>query len=167
MPPRRRAGNNTTRSQSTLAFGSQARVTKPVTAPSKAKHLDSLPSLSDKSVSATPEPQVGVTPTGPSTPHVTELVVRQPAEVQAPQTEQDRQALKLNKQDIWRYWQTQEQIRLAPRGRLSWPRTTTWEGNEQEADSRNSTPRRTGCRGEDPKTFRSFKSIWGMFHLSV
>jgi DNA polymerase delta subunit 4 len=120
MPPRRRAGNPTG-AQSTLSFGSQARVTKPVTAPStKAKILDSRSSISNKSTSTTPEPQLAVT-TEPSKQHVAELAVRQQpaAEVQPPQNEQDKQALNLNKQDIWRYWRNQEQIRIAPRGKSS------------------------------------------------
>jgi DNA polymerase delta subunit 4 len=112
MPPRRRTANPG--SQPTLSFGSQARVTKPVTAP-KAKTLNSLP-RSDKSASGTPEPQLA-THTEPSKPDVTELVVRQPAELPTPQSEEDKQALKLTKEDIWRYWRAQEQIRLAPRGK--------------------------------------------------
>ncbi|CAI7633977.1 unnamed protein product [Penicillium glandicola] len=111
--PRRAA--NKPGSQSTLSFGG-GRVTKPVTAPShKAKAL--TPSLSDKAPSATPEPQqLSVTPNEPSKPHVAELAVRQQAAVehQAPQSEEDKRALKLNKQDVWRYWQAQEQTRIAP-----------------------------------------------------
>ncbi|KAJ5783132.1 hypothetical protein N7457_004906 [Penicillium paradoxum] len=120
MPPRRTKNGpaNGPSGQSTLSFGSQARVTKPVTTPShKAKALDS-PALSEKSASATPEPQqLSVTPTEPSKPHVAELVVRQQAaaEHQAPQSEEDKRALKLTKQDIWRYWQPQEKTRKAPR----------------------------------------------------
>lgn len=117
--PRRVA--NKPGSQSTLSFGG-GRVTKPVTAPShKAKALDSTPALSDKSASATPEPQqLSVTPNEPSKPHVAELAVRQQAatEHQAPRSEEDKRALKLNKQDIWRYWRAQEQTRKAPRGKL-------------------------------------------------
>ncbi|KAJ5200704.1 hypothetical protein N7491_008490 [Penicillium cf. griseofulvum] len=108
----RRAAN---RSQSTLSFG--GRVTKPGTAPShKAKALESTPSLPD--TSATPEPQqLPVTPKEPSKPHVAELAVRQQAAVehQAPPSEEDKRALKLNKQDIWRYWQAQEKTRMTPR----------------------------------------------------
>ncbi|KAJ5497467.1 hypothetical protein N7463_009454 [Penicillium fimorum] len=111
----RRAAN--TRSQSTLSFGTRGRVTKPVTAPShKAKALDSTP-LPDKSAPATPEPQqLSITPNEPSKPHVAELAVRQQAAVehQAPLSEEDKRALKLNKQDIWRYWRAQEQTRKAP-----------------------------------------------------
>ncbi|CAG8086889.1 unnamed protein product [Penicillium salamii] len=107
MPPRRRTANN---GQSTLAFGSQARVTKPVTAP-QTKALDSLRTKSP----STPEPQLSDVPET-SKPHVAELVVRQQAttEVQAPHTEEDKRALELNKQDIWRYWRTQDETRLAP-----------------------------------------------------
>ncbi|KAJ6118566.1 hypothetical protein N7471_013186 [Penicillium samsonianum] len=115
--PRRAA--NKTGSQSTLSFGARGRVTKPVAAPShKAKALDSTPALSDKSASATPEPQqLSVTPNEPSKPHVAELAVRQQAAVehQAPPSEEDKRALKLNKQDIWRYWMAQEQTRKTPR----------------------------------------------------
>ncbi|KAJ5356941.1 hypothetical protein N7517_011550 [Penicillium concentricum] len=111
----RRAAN--TRSQSTLSFGAQGRVTKPVTAPShKAKALDSTP-LSDNSAPATPEPQqLPVTPNEPSKPHVAELAVRQQAAVEhkTPPSEEDKRALKLNKQDIWRYWRAQEQSRKTP-----------------------------------------------------
>lgn len=121
--PRRAA--NKPGSQSTLSFGSRGRVTKPVTAPSqKAKALDSTPALSDQSASATPEPQqLAVTPNEPSKPHVADLAVRQQAAIehQAPQSEEDKRALKLNKQDIWRYWQAQEQTRKAPRGESSFP----------------------------------------------
>ncbi|KXG52813.1 DNA polymerase delta, subunit 4 [Penicillium griseofulvum] len=110
----RRAAN---RSQSTLSFG--GRVTKPVTAPShKAKALESTPSLPDTSPATPPEPQqLPVTPNEPSKPHVAELAVRQQAAVehQAPLSEEDKRALKLNKQDIWRYWQAQEKSRMAPR----------------------------------------------------
>ena len=114
MPPRRRTANT---GQSTLSFGSQARVTKPVTAPSKAKALDSLPRTK---ASPTPESPLSEVPET-SKPHVAELVVRQQAaaEVEAPPTEEDRQALKLNKQDIWRYWRAQDENRLAPRGKES------------------------------------------------
>ncbi|KAI3232898.1 hypothetical protein DTO012A7_5155 [Penicillium roqueforti] len=112
-----RRASNTPRSQSTLSFGARARVTKPVTAPShKAKALDSTPALSDKSAS-TPEPQqLSITPKEPSKPHVAELAVRQQAAVehQAPRSEEDSRALKLNKQDIWRYWRAQEQARKTP-----------------------------------------------------
>ncbi|KGO76345.1 DNA polymerase delta, subunit 4 [Penicillium italicum] len=112
--PRRAA--NKPGSQSTLSFG--GRVTKPVTVPShKAKALESTP-LSDKSASATPEPQqLSVIPDEPSKPHVAELAVRQQASIehQAPRSEEDKRALKLNKQDIWRYWRAQEQTRKAPR----------------------------------------------------
>lgn len=148
MPPRRRTGNPTG-SQSTLSFGSQNRVTKPVTAPStKAKALESLPSLPDKSTSATPEPHLAVTPTEPSKPPVAELVVRQQAatEVEAPQTEEDKQALKLNKQDVWRYWRTQEEARLTPRGKSDLERQPR---KIQRLTLVNSTPTRNGCRGED------------------
>ncbi|EKV15806.1 DNA polymerase delta subunit 4, putative [Penicillium digitatum PHI26] len=103
--------------QSTLSFG--GRVTKPVTTPShKAKALDLTPVLPDKSVSVPPEPQqLSVTPNEPSKPHVAELAVRRQASIehQAPRSEEDKRALKVNKQDIWRYWQVQEQIRKAPR----------------------------------------------------
>ncbi|KAJ5506846.1 DNA polymerase delta subunit 4 [Penicillium expansum] len=113
--PRRAA--NKPGSQSTLSFG--GRVTKPVTAPShKAKALDSTPAPSDKSASITPEPQqLSVTPNEHSKPHVAELAVRQQAivEHQAPRSEEDKRALKLSKQDIWRYWRAQEQTRKAPR----------------------------------------------------
>jgi DNA polymerase delta subunit 4 len=120
MPPRR-TGTGPAGSQSTLSFGSRARVTKPVTKPSqKAKALGSpAPSLSDKSASGTPEPQqASVIPVEPSKPHVAELVVRQQAaaEHQAPLSEEDKRALKLTKKDIWRYWQAQEQARKAPPG---------------------------------------------------
>lgn len=119
--PRRAA--NKTGSQSTLSFGARGRVTKPVAAPShKAKAIDSTPALSDKSASATPEPQqLSVTPNEPSKPHVAELAVRQQAAVehQAPPSEEDKRALKLNKQDIWRYWMAQEQTRKTPRGKSS------------------------------------------------
>lgn len=110
MPPRRRTANN---GQSTLAFGSQARVTKPVTAP-QTKALDSLRTKSP----STPEPQLSDVPET-SKPHFAELVVRQQAttEVQAPHTEEDKRALELNKQDIWRYWRTQDETRLAPPGK--------------------------------------------------
>ncbi|KAJ5990202.1 hypothetical protein N7522_010409 [Penicillium canescens] len=118
MPPRRRAGN-TTSAQSTLSFGNRSRVTKPVTKPTdKAKVLDSTPPLSQKSTSATPEPQnVSVSPVEPSKPHVAELAVRpQPTvETPAPWSEEDKRALKLTKQDIWRYWRAQEESRKAPR----------------------------------------------------
>ncbi|KAJ5604190.1 hypothetical protein N7537_007146 [Penicillium hordei] len=113
--PRRVA--NKPGSQSTLSFGG-GRVTKPVAAPHKAKALDSPPALSNKSASATPEPQqLSVTPNEPSKPHIAELAVREQAatEHQAPRSEEDKRALKLNKQDIWRYWQAQEQTRKAPR----------------------------------------------------
>ncbi|CAG7951692.1 unnamed protein product [Penicillium olsonii] len=109
MPPRRRAANT---GQSTLSFGSQARVTKPVTAPqAKTKTLDSPRTKSP----ATPEPQLTDVPEL-SKPHVAELVVRQQAkaEVEAPHTEEDKRALQLNKQDIWRYWRAQDENRLAP-----------------------------------------------------
>lgn len=109
--------------QSTLSFGSQARVTKPVTAPSaKTKNLDAL--STSKSISATPEPQRSATPET-TKPHVAELVVREQAaaEVQVPQTEEDKRALRLNKQDIWRYWRTQDQARLAAPGKTTSRRT--------------------------------------------
>ncbi|KAJ5295781.1 hypothetical protein PENANT_c001G07709 [Penicillium antarcticum] len=118
MPPRRRA-RNTAAAQSTLSFGNQSRVTKPVTAPTdKAKALDSTPPLSRKLTSATPEPQnVPASPVEHSEPLVSELVVRpQPTvEKPAPTSEEDKRALKLNKKDVWRYWQSQEETRKAPR----------------------------------------------------
>ncbi|KAJ5770154.1 uncharacterized protein N7511_002205 [Penicillium nucicola] len=118
MPPRRRAGN-TAAAQSTLSFGNQSRVTKPVTAPiDKAKALDSTHSLSQKSTSATPEPQhVSISPVEPPKPHVAELVVRPEPTLEKPAitSAEDKRALKLNKQDIWRYWRAQEESRKAPR----------------------------------------------------
>lgn len=112
MPPRRRTEKT---GQSTLSFGSQARVTKPVTAPTKAKAFDSLTRTKP---SPTPESSLSDVPET-SKPHVAELVVRQQAtaEAEAPQTEEDRRALKLNKQDIWRYWRALDETRLAPRGK--------------------------------------------------
>ncbi|KAJ5102280.1 hypothetical protein NUU61_004502 [Penicillium alfredii] len=121
MPPRRRGGNTASSraAQSTLSFG--ARVTKPATpsANLKAKNLDSPVSLpTDKSASATPEPQqVPVTPVEPSQPHVAELVVRQQAaaEIQAPLSMEDKRAMNLSRQDLQRYWEKEEQSRKAPR----------------------------------------------------
>lgn len=107
MPPRRRTAAST--GQSTLSFGSQARVTKPSTVPRLGKNLD-------KSASGTPEPR-DVIAAQPPKPHA-ELVVRQqpkPA-AQEPLSEQDKRALKMSKQDLNQYWKKEEQGRLAPRG---------------------------------------------------
>jgi hypothetical protein len=132
--PRRRAGNPAA-AQSTLSFGNRSRVTKPVTAPSdKAKALDSTLPLSQKSTSATPEPQnVSVSPVD-SKPHVAELVVRPQPTVAppAPRSEEDKRALKLNKQDIWRYWRAQEESRKAPRGKFLRYRGSTGGGTRTE-----------------------------------
>ncbi|KAJ5159498.1 uncharacterized protein N7482_006502 [Penicillium canariense] len=115
MPPRRRAA--APRAQSTLSFGTQSRVTKPSSTPTaihKAKGLDASPA--DKSASGTPEPQQ-VLADAPSKPHVAELVVRQQAaaELQEPQSAEDKQALKLSKRDLQTYWKKEEQSRKAPR----------------------------------------------------
>lgn len=109
MPPRRRTAASN--AQSTLSFGTQSRVTKPTTAP-----LHSGKNL-DKPASGTPEPQ-NVLASQPSKPHVAELVVRKQAAaaIQEPRSEEDKRALKLSKQDLNRYWKTQEESRLAPRG---------------------------------------------------
>ncbi|KAJ6068842.1 hypothetical protein N7499_010729 [Penicillium canescens] len=101
MPPRRRAGN-TTSAQSTLSFGNRSRVTKPVTKPTdKAKVLDSTPPLSEIDFRH---------------PRAAKSVRPQPTvETPAPWSEEDKRALKLTKQDIWRYWRAQEESRKAPR----------------------------------------------------
>ncbi|KAJ5184157.1 hypothetical protein N7492_001773 [Penicillium capsulatum] len=108
MPPRRR----TAATQSTLAFGNQARVTKPsstATPIHPAKHAD-------KSASGTPEPQQ-VLASQPSNPHVAELAVRQQAkrEQTEPQSEEDARASKLQYKDLQRYWDKEEKSRRFPR----------------------------------------------------
>lgn len=126
MPPtRRRAGNNTT-SQSTLSFGSTARVTKPsapTPASQKAKTLEPTASVvPEKPSDEVAEPQqVPVIPSEPSTPHVAELAVRTQAkeEAQQPLGEDDEKALKVSEKDLQQYWKREEQLRKAPRG---WPR---------------------------------------------
>ncbi|KAJ5811383.1 hypothetical protein N7474_007684 [Penicillium riverlandense] len=113
MPPRRRGGASAPDAQRTLSFGAQSRVSKPTAAAQKAKNLDSL-----KSPSAIPEPQQHpVTPAEPSQPHVAELAVRQQAAkaIQEPQSEEDKRALKLRKQDLERYWKKEEQNRKVAR----------------------------------------------------
>lgn len=124
MPPARRRGGN----QSTLSFGSTARVTKPsATTPvsHKAKTFEALPSRPAPSEKpsddvAAPE-QVPVTPSEPSKPHVAEVVVREQAKEETqkhrePWGEEDTKALKLSEKDLQRYWKHQEEGRIAPRG---------------------------------------------------
>lgn len=116
MPPRRRTA---AAAQSTLSFGNQSRVTKPSTTPAtlhKAKNLDS-PLPTDKSASGTPEPQE-VLASESTKPHVAELVVRQQAtkEHEQPLSAEDKRALKLNRQDLQKYWNKEERSRKAPRG---------------------------------------------------
>lgn len=126
MPPtRRRAGNNTT-NQSTLSFGSTARVTKPsapTPASQKAKPLEPTASVvPEKPSDEAAEPQqVPVIPSEPSKPHVAELAVRTQAkeEAQQPLGEDDEKALKVSEKDLQQYWKREEQLRKAPRG---WPR---------------------------------------------
>ena len=124
MPPARRRGGN----QSTLSFGSTARVTKPsATTPvsQKAKTFESLPSRpapSGKPSDDVAEPErVPVTPSEPSKPHIAEVVVReQPmGEIQPqrePWGEEDTKALELSEKDLQQYWKHLEEGRIAPRG---------------------------------------------------
>ncbi|TQB68300.1 hypothetical protein MPDQ_003621 [Monascus purpureus] len=116
MPPTRRRGGNTStpsRSQSTLSFGSQSRVTKPSTGPvstaRKTKDLekDSLP------VSL-------ITPVEPPTdekPHIAELVVREQAkaEAQQPLSEEDERAKTITQDDLRKYWGREQAKRRVPR----------------------------------------------------
>lgn len=131
MPPtRRRTGNTSTANQSTLSFGSSARVTKP-TAPTptsqKAKALEPVTSVIPKEHKPErPEPsndiaepqQIPVTPQEPSKPHTAELAVRGQAKVETkeqPWDEEDKKALKVSEKDLVRYWKSEEEGRRAPR----------------------------------------------------
>lgn len=123
MPPARRRGGNATANQSTLSFGSQARVTKPSatpTVPQKAKNLEPVTSfIPEKPSKDVTEPeQAPVTPAEPSKPHVAELAVRGQAKVesQQPWGEEDQKALKISEKDLQRYWMQEEGKRKAPRG---------------------------------------------------
>lgn len=131
MPPtRRRTGNPSTANQSTLSFGSNARVTKPTASTptsQKSKTLKSAPSVvpeahkPDKTQPSNDvaEPQqLPVTPAKPSEPHTAELVVRGQAKVETkeqPWGEEDKKALKVSEGDLVRYWKGEEEGRRAPR----------------------------------------------------
>lgn len=131
MPPtRRRTGNPSTANQSTLSFGSNARVTKP-TAPTltspKPKTLERVPPIApEEHKPEKPQPsngvaepqQIPVTPAEPSKPHTAELVVRGQAKVETkeqPCGEEDKKALKVSEGDLVRYWKGEEEGRRAPR----------------------------------------------------
>lgn len=129
MPPSRRRGGNAaaspSTSQSTISFGSKARVTKPsapTPAPQKKKDLASCPVVSEKASNDVAEPQqVPVAPSEPSKPHVAELVVREQAKLESqpqgePWGEEDKKALGVSEKDLQRYWKQEEQGRIAPRG---------------------------------------------------
>lgn len=119
MPPIRRRGGNTStpsRSQSTLSFGTQSRVTKPLTGPvSTAKKT--------KDLEKDPLPVSLITPVEPPTdekPHIAELVVREQAkaEVQQPLSEDER-AKTITQDDLRKYWDREQAKRRVPRG-LFW-----------------------------------------------
>ncbi|ODM20195.1 hypothetical protein SI65_05183 [Aspergillus cristatus] len=131
MPPtRRRTGNTSAANQSTLSFGSSARVTKP-TAPTptsqKAKALEPAASVvPEEHKPEKPQPsndvaepqQIPVTPAEPSKPHTAELAVRGQAKVETKETpwgEEDKKALNVSEKDLVRYWKSEEEGRRAPR----------------------------------------------------
>ena len=123
MPPTRRRAGNTPATQSTLSFGSTARVTKssaPTPASQKAKTLEPTTSVvPEKPSNEVAEPQqVPVIPSEPSKPHVAELAVRTQAkeETEQPLGEDDEKALKISEKDLQQYWKKEEQMRKAPRG---------------------------------------------------
>lgn len=118
MPPtRRRGGNAAARSQqSTLAFGTKSRVTKPTSAPATTKKAKDIEQVHE--VDTSDPDQVPVAPTeGSSQPHIAELVVREQAkaEVEQPLSEEDKKALKITDADLKRYWRNEEAKRKAPR----------------------------------------------------
>lgn len=131
MPPtRRRTGNPSTANQSTLSFGSSARVTKPI-APTptsqKPKTLEPAspvvpeehkPEELQPSNDVAEPQQFPVTPAEPSKPHTAELVVRGQARVETkekPWGDEDKKALKVSEGDLVRYWKGEEEGRRAPR----------------------------------------------------
>lgn len=132
MPPSRRHAGSTAASpstnQSTISFGSKARVTKPsaaTPASQKAKGLEPLvsrPAVPKEPSNDVAEPQqVPVAPSEPSKPHVAELAVRGQAKVETqpqrePWGEEDKEALAIGEKDLQRYWKQEEQGRIAPRG---------------------------------------------------
>jgi DNA polymerase delta subunit 4 len=123
MPPRRSTRRAASGGQSTLSFGAQSRVTKPsATAPGKqVKNIK--PKVEEISKVSSPDTafpqQIPVTSSAASSkPHIAELAIREQAkdELSQPASEEDRKALKISEAQITRYWDNEEQNRIAPRG---------------------------------------------------
>jgi DNA polymerase delta subunit 4 len=124
MPPRRRTGQGTARTQqATLSFGSESRVTKP-SATSSTKKTKNVEPIADEVISqssldtSVPAQTVVAPPSEASRPHIAEVVVREQAksEIEKPLSEEDRRALSITDADLKRYWRAEEQKRKAPRG---------------------------------------------------
>ncbi|KAI1919940.1 hypothetical protein LOZ65_004218 [Ophidiomyces ophidiicola] len=134
----------TTHQQSTLTFGSKSRVSKPTSTPSTLKQAKNNVSSSSPSSASTPSPpSFSPSPITVEVPsHIkpattttvkheeatpveqpvagsskSENAVREQARLHAqlPKTEEDRRAERLTQKDIQRYWQTEEENRIAPR----------------------------------------------------
>ncbi|KAI1915162.1 hypothetical protein LOZ61_001838 [Ophidiomyces ophidiicola] len=135
----------TTHQQSTLTFGSKSRISKPTSTPSTLKQAKNNVSSSSSSASTPSPPSLSpspitvevpshikpVTTTTAAAKHEEATAVEQPVagssksenavreqaqlHAQLPKTEEDRRAERLTQKDIQRYWQTEEENRIAPR----------------------------------------------------
>lgn len=118
MPPRRSTGRTASGQQSTLSF-TNSRVTKPSASAAGKQIKDTEPiakELIEKATSNNVVPVVESPDPSSVAADIIEPEVVGKDELDEPQADEDRQALKVTEAAIKKYWAEEERGRSAPRG---------------------------------------------------